>query len=251
MSPARARGPGALRPLQILPDPLELPLASAQVRWGRNWVLCAVSLEERVPGWRSPEQGGWVTAEYGMLPAATGRRNERERERRRPDARSLEISRLLGRSLRAMVDLPALGARTLRVDCDVLQADGGTRCASITGGAMALELALERLVRLGRLERSPLLGRVAAVSAGLVDGELLLDLDYSEDHRAELDINFVLAQDGRLVEVQGTGEGAPFSLEQMTRLATMAQAALPELHAAQEAGLRTAAPLPAGWESQG
>lgn len=236
----RSRPPGELRDLEILPDVLDHPASSVLVRWGKNRVLVAVSVEDRLPSWKEPGRSGWLTAEYGMLPAATHTRNERERSRGKPDARSSEISRLVGRALRAAVDLDRLGPLTLRIDCDVLQADGGTRCAAITGSAVALELALRRLQQEGRVPEGALRRRVAAVSAGLVHGQPLLDLDYADDHQAEVDINFVLTGQGELVEVQGTAEGRPFTFAELEALGGLARRALPRLLAAQDEALARA-----------
>ncbi|MDY0060428.1 MAG: ribonuclease PH [Myxococcota bacterium] len=236
----RQRAPDELRLLEIVPDPLEYPPGSALVRWGRTHVLCAVSVEERLPSWKVGSATGWLTAEYALLPAATHTRTERDRNRLRPDGRTQEISRLLGRSLRAVVDLAALGPRTLHVDCDVLQADGGTRCAAITGAQVALALALRRLTERRQLPRSPLLRRIAAVSAGIVDGQPLLDLDYADDHRAEVDVNFVLTDAGELVELQGTGEKRPFTFAELDALILLVRGALPQLGAAQEQALARA-----------
>ena len=194
---------------------------SVLIRMGRTHVLCGVTVEDRPPAWRAGTGRGWITAEYGMLPCATHSRGRREAVSG-PSARSLEIQRLIGRSLRMLVDLGALGERTLRVDCDVVNADGGTRCASITGGALALRQALGRMVERGQLDALPAILPVAAVSVGVVDGRALLDLDYREDSGAEVDANFVMSGDGRWIEVQSTAEGAPFRPEQFTAMAALA-----------------------------
>ncbi len=194
---------------------------SVLIRMGRTHVLCGVTVEDRLPPWLKGQARGWITAEYGMLPCATHSRGRREAVSG-PSARSLEIQRLIGRSLRMLVDLRALGERTLRVDCDVLNADGGTRCASITGGALALRQALGRMVERGQLDALPAILPVAAVSVGVVDGRALLDLDYREDSGAEVDANFVMSGDGRWIEVQSTAEGAPFRPEQFTAMAALA-----------------------------
>ena len=194
---------------------------SVLIRMGRTHVLCGVTVEDRPPAWRAGTGRGWITAEYGMLPCATHSRGRREAVSG-PSARSLEIQRLIGRSLRMLVDLGALGERTLRVDCDVVNADGGTRCASITGGALALRQALGRMVERGQLDALPAILPVAAVSVGVVDGRALLDLDYREDSGAEVDANFVMSGDGRWIEVQTTAEGAPFRPEQFTAMAALA-----------------------------
>jgi ribonuclease PH len=181
---------------------------------------------------------GWMTAEYGMLPASTGERKQRDVSKGRPDGRTVEIQRLIGRSLRGVADLGALGERTIYVDCDVLEADGGTRCASITGGYVALALACRRLVEEGKLKRSPLTASVAAVSCGIVDGAPLLDLDYPEDSTAEVDANVVMTGDGGLVEVQATAERTPLSRAHLDELLLLAQTGIDGLRAAQEAALR-------------
>jgi ribonuclease PH len=184
---------------------------------------------------------GWVTAEYGMLPASTGERKQRDVSRGRADGRTIEIQRLIGRSLRGVVDFKALGERTVWVDCDVLEADGGTRCASITGGFVALELALRGLVSGGKLDSVPLTGSVAAVSCGVVGGEPLLDLDYPEDSNAEVDMNVVMTGDGGLVEVQATGERTPLSRASLDALLALAASGIDELRAAQRAAVDAAA----------
>jgi ribonuclease PH len=201
---------------------------------GRTRVICTASLVPGVPPWREATGRGWVTAEYGMLPASTGRRKERDSARGRPDGRTVEIQRLIGRSLRAVVDFDALGPRSVYVDCDVLDADGGTRCAGITGAFVALRLALARLVERGELERVPLASSVAAVSCGLVAGEPLLDLCYEEDAAAEVDMNVVMTGDGGLVEVQATAERIPFSRASLDDLLELAADGIARLRRAQE-----------------
>jgi ribonuclease PH len=196
-------------------------------------VICTASAVDGVPSWREASGKGWLTAEYGMLPASTGQRRSRDVTRGRPDGRTVEIQRLIGRSLRAVVDFEALGRRTLFIDCDVLQADGGTRCAGITGAFVALTLALSRLVERGKLERLPLNGSVAAVSCGLVGGEPALDLCYEEDAAAEVDMNVVMTGDGGLVEVQATGERIPFSHASLDELLRLAAAGIESLRACQ------------------
>jgi ribonuclease PH len=200
------------------------PLASVMTTFGRTRVLCAVSEELTVPGWMRAEgrPGGWVTAEYRMLPGATDRRSRREGPQG-PGGRSQEIQRLIGRSLRAVVDLAALGQRTLYVDCDVVDADGGTRCAAICGAYVALRQALDKLVEQGQLETSPVAGQVAAVSVGILDGRPMLDLCYEEDSAADVDMNVVMTGTGEFVEVQGTAEGEPFSEQQMQSMLDLAR----------------------------
>jgi ribonuclease PH len=218
-----------LRPVRLLPDYTENPLASVLCQVGRTMVLCTVSEDLGVPRFLKGTGRGWITAEYAMLPAATDERTEREAARGRPSGRTQEIQRLIGRSLRAVADLSALGDRTLWVDCDVLQADGGTRCASITGAYTALALAVDRLVQRGDLARSPLRDSVAAVSAGIVDGRPLVDLAYEEDSRAEVDMNVVATGGGRFVEIQGTGEEGTFSDDELSRLTSLSLRGIAEL----------------------
>src|SRR5436190_18681952 len=190
------RAPGELRPVLIGPGFGRTATGSALIAAGGTRVICTASAVDDVPRWMKGQGTGWVTAEYGMLPASTGERKQREVSRGRPDGRTVEIQRLIGRALRGVVDFAALGERTIYIDCDVLQADGGTRCASITGGLVALRLACARLLELGLLERSPLTGTVAAVSSGIVATTALLDLDYSEDSTAEVDANVVMTGEG-------------------------------------------------------
>jgi ribonuclease PH len=201
---------------------------------GRTMVLCTVSEETSVPRFLRGTGRGWLTAEYSLLPGSTDRRVDREASRGRPSGRTLEIQRLIGRSLRAVADLSALGERTLWVDCDVLQADGGTRCASITGAYVAVAVAVNRLVARGDLERSPLRDSVAAVSVGVIGGEVMLDLAYEEDSRAEVDMNVVATGAGRFVEVQGTGEEGTFSTDDLSELTTLALSGIAELAAHQK-----------------
>jgi ribonuclease PH len=235
------RAPHELRPLEIEPGFVRSATGSALISAGETRVICTASVEESVPRWMVGKGRGWVTAEYGMLPASTGQRKQRDITKGRADGRTVEIQRLIGRSLRGIVDFEALGERTIYVDCDVLQADGGTRCASITGGWVALRLACERLVTEGRLEQVPLTGAVAAVSAGVVDGVPLLDLDYPEDSSAEVDANVVMTGDGGLVEVQATAERTPLSRAHLDDLLALAAAGIAELRAAQDAAVAAAA----------
>jgi len=220
---------GELRPIRLEPDFTDNPLASVLCEVGRTKVLCTLCEEPGVPGFLQGSGRGWVTAEYSMLPGATDRRGEREAARGRPSGRTLEIQRLIGRSLRAVTDLVALGERTLWLDCDVLQADGGTRCAAITGAYTALEIAAQRLLARGDLERAPLKDSVAAVSVGIVRGEVVLDLAYAEDSLAEVDMNVVATGSGRFVEVQGTGEAGTFSPDQLAQLTDLALRGIEEL----------------------
>jgi ribonuclease PH len=222
------RRPDELRPLELQVDYLEQPQGSALIALGRTRVLCTASIEEGVPRWLKGAGRGWMTAEYGLLPASTGERTAREASSGRQKGRTVEIQRLIGRSMRAVTDLEALGERTLWLDCDVLQADGGTRCAAISGAYVAAQRALDRL-GLGRT----LTDSVAAVSVGVVEGVPLLDLDYSEDSTAEVDVNVVMSGDGRLIEVQATAEGQRFSRDQLDDLLDLAAAGIEEIADAQ------------------
>jgi ribonuclease PH len=228
------RAPEELRPVTIEPGFVRTASGSALISMGETRVICTASVQESVPRWLMGRGRGWVTAEYGMLPASTGDRKQRDISKGRLDGRSVEIQRLIGRSLRGVVDFAALGERTIYIDCDVLQADGGTRCASITGGMVALRLATDALVRAGLLERTPLSGTVAAVSCGIVEGVPLLDLDYSEDSTAEVDANVVMTGDGGLVEVQATAERTPLSRAHLDDLLALAAGGIDALRAAQD-----------------
>jgi len=204
---------------------------------GGTRILCTASIQDSVPEWRAPSGKGWVTAEYGMLPRATHTRGSRERNG--PKGRTQEIQRLIGRSLRSVMDLGALGPRTIILDCDVLQADGGTRTASITGGAVALALACKRLQSSGQVERNPMREMVAAVSAGILGGAPILDLDYSEDSAAQVDLNLVMTEGGKLVEIQGTAEGEPFTTDELQELLALGIHGTRDLIRAQKAVLET------------
>ncbi len=223
-----------IRPTVIEPGFVRTATGSALISAGETRVICTASVQESVPRWLSGSGRGWVTAEYGMLPASTGERKQRDATRGRLDGRTVEIQRLIGRSLRGVVDFSALGERTIYVDCDVLQADGGTRCASITGGLVALRLACEKLIARGKLDRSPLSGTVAAISCGIVGGVPLLDLDYSEDSTAEVDANVVMTGDGGLVEVQATAERTPLSRAHLDELLALAGQGIEELRLLQD-----------------
>jgi ribonuclease PH len=234
------RAPDQLRPVSFEPGFVRSATGSALISVGETRVICTASVEEGVPRWMTGRGTGWLTAEYGMLPASTGQRKPRDVAKGRPDGRTVEIQRLIGRSLRGVVDFAGLGERTVTVDCDVLQADGGTRCAAITGGYVALRLALERLVREGRLATLPLTGSVAAVSAGIVGGVPLLDLDYPEDSTAEVDANVVMTGSGGLVEVQATAERTPLSRAHLDELLALAERGIAALAAAQVAAVARA-----------
>src|ERR1041384_5731513 len=244
--PARSydRGPDELRPVEILPGFVRTATGSALISCGETRVICTASVQESVPRWMVGQGRGWVTAEYGMLPASTGDRKQRDVSKGRPDGRTVEIQRLIGRSLRGVADLDALGERTVYVDCDVLEADGGTRCASITGGYFALALAVRRLQEQGLLERSPLTGSVAAVSCGVVDGVPLLDLDYPEDSTAEVDANVVMTGDGGLGEVQATAARTPLSRADLDELLALAEGGITRLRAVQEEAIAAGAATP-------
>ncbi len=227
------RGPGDVRPVQIHPGFVRTATGSCLYEQGETRVICTASASTSVPRWLEGTGRGWVTAEYAMLPASTGERKERDSKRGRPDGRSTEIQRLIGRSLRGAVDLTALPEVSIYVDCDVLQADGGTRCASITGGWVALRLATRALLEQGVIERDPITGNVAAISCGIVDGEPLCDLDYSEDSRAEVDANIVMTGDGGLVEFQATAERTAASRASLDALLELAEPAIASLREAQ------------------
>ena len=227
------RRPDQLRPVSIEPNYLDHAEGSAMVRFGNTWVLCTVSVEDRVPQFLRGTGGGWVTAEYGMLPRATNTRGEREAARGRQSGRSQEIQRLIGRALRSVTNLDLLGERSFLVDCDVIRADGGTRTAAITGSCVALVQAMHILVKNGVRASIPMSGLVGAVSVGVVDGAGALDLDYPEDSSAEVDFNVVMTDAGRFVEVQGTAEGPAFERAMMDRMIDLATGGIRDLHAKQ------------------
>jgi ribonuclease PH len=228
------RAPGDLRPVKIEPGFVRTADGSALFSQGETRVICTASVTDSVPRWLEGKGRGWVTSEYAMLPASTGERKDRDIKRGRQDGRGVEIQRLIGRALRGVVDFKALGERSVYVDCDVLQADGGTRCAAITGGYIALHLALGALVTKKKLERLPLNGSVAAVSVGMVNGQALCDLDYAEDSNAEVDANVVMTGDGGLVEVQATAERTPLSRASLDELLGLAEVGIGRLREAQE-----------------
>ncbi|MEA2467070.1 MAG: ribonuclease [Thermoleophilaceae bacterium] len=234
---ADGRQPDELRPVAITPGFMRTATGSALIEVGGTRVICTASGQQSVPRWMAGKGRGWVTAEYGMLPASTGDRKPRDVTKGRPDGRTVEIQRLIGRSLRGVVDFEALGERTVYLDCDVLEADGGTRCAAITGAYVALHLALARWVAEGSLPAVPLAQSIAAVSCGMVGGVPLLDLDYSEDSTAEVDANVVMAGDGGLVEVQATAERTPLSRASLDDLLALAASGIEQLRVAQQAAL--------------
>ncbi|HWX95855.1 MAG TPA: ribonuclease PH [Solirubrobacteraceae bacterium] len=229
-----------LRPTAVEPGFVRTATGSALISVGETRVICTASVQESVPRWMEGRGRGWVTAEYGMLPASTGERKQRDATRGRQDGRTVEIQRLIGRSLRGVIDFQALGERTIYLDCDVLQADGGTRCASITGAYVALSLAAARLQAAGKLKQSPLTGSVAAVSCGMIDGRALLDLDYPEDSRAEVDANVVMTGEGGLVEVQATAERTPLSRAHLDELLALAASGIEQLRAVQDRAIAEA-----------
>ena len=233
MKRADGRELDQLRPLAIEPGFIDSAHGSVLFSIGKTRLVCTAMVEESVPGWMRGRGTGWVTSEYGMLPGSTSDRKPRDASRGKLDGRTVEIQRLIGRSLRSVVDFKALGERTIWIDCDVLQADGGTRCAAICGGYAALHLALSGLVDAGKLRELPLSDSVAAVSVGIVEGEPLLDLDYLEDSSAEVDVNVVMAGDGRLIEVQATAERAPLDRDQLDDLLDLAASGIEEIGAAQ------------------
>jgi ribonuclease PH len=230
------RAADALRPVSFQPGIAPQATGSVLVSFGRTQVICAASIEEGVPRWMKEQgvTGGWLTAEYSMLPYSTSPRKTRDSTRGKIDGRSTEIQRLIGRSLRAGIDLEALGARTLWIDCDVLQADGGTRTAAITGASVAVSLACNALVKTGKLPKSPVIRKIAAVSIGVVASEVLLDLDYLEDKDAEVDLNLVMTGGGEFIELQASGEESVFAEDQLARMLEFGRRGISELVARQE-----------------
>jgi ribonuclease PH len=233
MSRPDGRANDELRPVTFVHDFVRSASGSVLIEQGETRVICTASVVDNVPRWMAGQGRGWVTAEYGMLPASTGERKQRDVTKGRPDGRTVEIQRLIGRSLRGVIDFEALGERTIWVDCDVLEADAGTRCASITGGYVALARAFNKLVEEGALSASPLTQSIAAISCGIVEGEPRLDLDYLEDSTAEVDANVVMTGDGGLVEVQATAERTPLSRAHLDELLALAGAGIESLRAAQ------------------
>ncbi len=229
MTRPSGRKPDELRPIEIVRNYTKHAEGSVLVKFGDTHVLCTASSEDRVPHFLRNKGRGWVTAEYGMLPRSTGSRMAREAARGRQGGRTMEIQRLIGRSLRAVIDTGKLGERTLTIDCDVIQADGGTRTAAITGGYVALADAVAWLLKDGRLKQNPLNGQVASVSTGIYQGTPVLDLDYDEDSQAETDMNFVMNGEGDFIEVQGTAEGKVFTREEMLQMVELAQKGISQL----------------------
>jgi len=233
------RAPDALRDIQFLPNFTKWAEGSVLVSFGDTRVLCTASIEERIPGWMKEQRNGngWITAEYAMLPRATDKRNQRESVQGKIGGRTHEISRLIGRALRTVVDMKKLGERTITLDCDVIQADGGTRTAAITGSYVALKLATDKLVTDRKIDRSPMKQAVAAVSIGIVEGEVMLDLDFSEDQKADTDLNLVMTSDGGIVEVQGTAEKKPFTKMELAQMLELGASGIQALFEAQKAVL--------------
>jgi len=224
------RASDELRPIEIVRDFTKYAAGSVLIKWGDTWVLCTASVEDKVPPFLRDTGRGWVTAEYAILPSATGGgRKDRDIKKLKLDGRSAEIQRLIGRALRAAVDFEKLGERQITIDCDVIQADGGTRCASITGGMVALNAAVARLMAEGKLAENPIRRQIAAVSVGVCDGTPTLDLDYAHDSTAEVDLNVVMTDDGRFVELQGTAEHEPFTEEALEALKDLAKKGLREI----------------------
>jgi ribonuclease PH len=223
MSRPSGRHAAQLRPIEITPNVSKHAEGSCLVKFGDTHVLCTASVEEKVPGWMRNTGKGWVTAEYGMLPRSTGQRMDREAAKGKQSGRTQEIQRLIGRALRAVVDMQAMGERQVKIDCDVIQADGGTRTASVTGGYVAMAMAFAHLVKIGALPKTPLTDSVAAISCGVYDGQCVIDLDYAEDSTADTDANFVMTGKGGIVEIQGTAEKDPFTEEQFFELLNLAK----------------------------
>lgn len=219
-----------LRKIQIVRNFTKHAAGSVLIKWGDTWVLCTASVEDKVPPFLRDTGRGWITAEYSMLPSSTGGgRKDRDIKKLKMDARSSEIQRLIGRSLRAAVDMTKLGERQIIIDCDVLQADGGTRCASITGGMIALEIAIKKLIKAGVIKENPIIHRVAAVSVGVCEGKATLDLDYQHDSTAEVDLNVIMTDDGRFVELQGCAEHKPFTDKHLSEMLKLAKAGLKKI----------------------
>lgn len=231
------RSPEQVRPITITRNYTAYAEGSVLVEFGNTKVLCNASVEENVPRWLKGQGRGWVTAEYGMLPRATHSRNRREAASGKQGGRTMEIQRLIARSLRAVVDLEAMGEFMITVDCDVIQADGGTRTASISGASVALADAFQHLINKGKLKSNPMKGHVAAVSVGIVGGEALCDLEYVEDSAADTDMNVVMTEEGKMIEIQGTAEGEPFSHDELMALLALANKGIADIVATQKAAL--------------
>ena len=238
-----SRAADALRPISITPHFLPHADGSCLIAFGNTQVICTASIDENLPSWLRGKDQGWITAEYGMLPASTASRMRREAAAGKQSGRTQEIQRLIGRSLRAVVDLEKLGERQILIDCDVIRADGGTRTASVTGAFVALQMAVEKLVGGGMLLQNPVREAVAAVSVGVVGGVPLLDLDYPEDSDCDSDMNLVMTASGKIIEIQGTAEGAPFSMAELEQLVRLGQKGIGELLACQQEALRQAAEI--------
>lgn len=237
MSRPSGRNADQLRTIELIPNVSKHAEGSCLAKFGDTHVLCTASIEEKVPGWMRNSGKGWVTAEYGMLPRSTGQRMDREAAKGKQSGRTQEIQRLIGRALRSVVDLQVMGERQVKIDCDVIQADGGTRTASVTGGYVAMALAFQYLVKIGALPKSPLTDSVAAISCGIYDGQSVIDLDYAEDSTADTDANFVITGKGGLVEIQGTAEKEPFSETQFLELLNLAKNGCADLSAVQKSVL--------------
>ena len=218
-----------LRKIEIIRDYTKYAAGSVLVKWGNTWVICTASVEEKVPPFLKDQGRGWVTAEYAMLPSCTPQRKDRDIKKLKLDARATEIQRLIGRALRAAVDMTKLGERQITIDCDVIQADGGTRCASITGGMVALEIAVQKLLKEKVISENPIVHRVAAVSVGVCKGTPTLDLDYVHDSTAEVDLNVVMTDDGRFVELQGCAEHNPFTADHLESMLALARKGLKKI----------------------
>lgn len=218
-----------IREIRISKEYIKYPEGSVLIELGNTKVICNATVEEKVPPFLKGSSKGWITAEYSMLPRATNTRTKRESSNGKLTGRTMEIQRLIGRSLRAAIDLKKLGERTIMIDCDVIQADGGTRTAAITGGYLALELAVNKLLDSGKITENPIISKIAAISVGIVDGEVLLDLEYEEDSRAEVDMNIIMNDRGEFVEIQGTGEGKTFNLKELNSLLEITRNAFDKL----------------------
>ena len=234
------RDPATMREIRFVADFTKYAEGSVLASFGDTQVLCTASIEDRVPGWMRGKGSGWVTGEYGMLPRATHTRSGREASRGKQGGRTVEIQRLIGRSLRAITDMRALGERSITLDCDVIQADGGTRTTSISGAYVALAIAMERLVAKGKLKKNPLHGQVAAVSVGIYSGTPVLDLDYAEDSEAETDMNIVMNEAGGFIEVQGTAEGHAFSDDEFGAMLGLARSGIADIIVAQREAIAAA-----------